>query len=131
VTQGNQSTQGSKDKACQQSEAILEGKHSMKNKKQRATHATWGHHETMIINLRDWVNRELRILRLDIAREVAHLDDDPDMSKLLKLAEDMNVQLFDLIRGVVDRAELEAAKVKRQPMKQETVDNDAFEELDS
>ena len=82
----------------------------MKNKKQRATHTTWGHHETMLINLRDWVNRELHVLRLDIAREVPHLDDDPNMSKLLKSAEDMNVQLFDLVRGVLDRAELRRSK---------------------
>jgi hypothetical protein len=103
----------------------------MKNKKQRATHTTWGHHETMIINLRDWVNRELHVLRLDIAREVPHLDDDPNMSKLLKSAEDMNVQLFDLIRGVLDRAEVEAAKVKRSAAKQDSEEADAFEELDA
>jgi len=103
----------------------------MKNKKQRATHTTWGHHETMLINLRDWVNRELHVLRLDIAREVPHLDDDPNMSKLLKSAEDMNVQLFDLVRGVVDRAELEAAKVKRAVTKQEPDEAYEFEELDA
>lgn len=106
----------------------------MKNKKQRATHTTWGHHETMLINLRDWVNRELHVLRLDIAREVPHLDDDPNMSKLLKSAEDMNAQLFDLVRGVVDRAELEAAKaakVKRAVTKQEPDEAYEFEELDA
>jgi hypothetical protein len=103
----------------------------MKNKKQRATHTTWGHHETMLINLRDWVNRELHVLRLDIAREVPHLDDDPNMSKLLKSAEDMNVQLFDLVRGVLDRAELEAAKVKRTEAKQETDEVYDFEGLDA
>lgn len=102
----------------------------MKAKKTRMQHTTWGHHDTMIVNLRDWVNRELTILRLDLSREVPNLADDPNMEKLLKAADDLNVQLFDLIRSVVDRAEIEAAKAKKTPPAQ-TEDTDAFTEIDA
>ena len=75
-----------------------------------AQHSTWSHHETMVVNLRDWVKREIEVLRNDIAKDVPDLSS--STSKLLKSAEDMNVQLFDLIRSVVDRAEAEAKKKK-------------------
>lgn len=102
----------------------------MKNKKQRSVHSVWGHHDTMIVNLRDWVTREINILRSDLGKEVPHLEDDPSILKLLKSADDMNVQLFDLIRGVVDRAEVEAAKFKKvQPASvEETEVDEDFEE---
>jgi hypothetical protein len=32
---------------------------------------------------------------------------------VLKSAEDMNIQLFDLIRSIVDRAEAESKKMKK------------------
>lgn len=102
----------------------------MKAKKTRMQHTTWGHHDTMIVNLRDWVNRELNILRSDMLREVPCLAEDPNMLKLLKAADDLNLQLFDLIRSVVDRAEVEAVKLKKStPVQAE--EGDAFTELDA
>lgn len=87
--------------------------------KAKGNHTTWSHHETMIVNLRDWVNREVATLRTDIAKHIPHMEDDPSILKLLKSAEDMNVQVFDLIRSVVDRAETEAKKLKAaQPVKE-------------
>ena len=101
----------------------------MKKKKQSVQHNTWSHRETMLINLRDWVNREVHSLRLDLAREVPHLEDDPSISRILKSAEDLNVQLFDLIRSVVDRAEVEAKKLKKTaPPSEPTADDDAYVE---
>lgn len=87
----------------------------MKKKKPSVQHNTWSHRETMLINLRDWVNREIHNLRLDLAREVPHLEDDPSIVKLLKSAEDRTIELFDLIRGIVDRAEIEAKKLNKAP----------------
>ena len=73
-----------------------------------AKSTVWSHHETMVVNLRDWVNRELNTLRTDILKEVPVLSDDPNVSKTLKAAEDMNIQLFDLVSSVLDLAEKRA-----------------------
>ena len=78
------------------------------SKEKGAQSTVWSHHETMVVNLRDWVNRELNKLRTDITKEVPVLSDDPHVSKTLKAAEDMNVQLFDLVRSVLDHAEKKA-----------------------
>ena len=75
----------------------------------------WAHHDTMIMNLREWVSREIVLLRNDISKHAPNLDDDPSISKILKTAEDMNVQLFDLVRSIADRAEKEA---KKKPSKE-------------
>ena len=91
-----------------------------------ATHTRWGHHDTMIVNLRDWVTREINALRNDISTEVPELSS--STSKMLKSAEDMNVQLFELVRSVANLAEKSAkkkpTKAKEEP---ETVD-ESFEE---
>ena len=102
----------------------------MKKKKSGIQHTTWSHRETMLINLRDWVNREIHSVRLDLAREVPHLEDDPSVVKLLKSAEDRTVELFDLIRSVVDRAEIEAKKLNKAPIATPSAagDDDAYVE---
>lgn len=88
--------------------------------KVKGNHTTWSHHETMIVNLRDWINREVATLRTDLGKHVPHLEEDPHVLKVLKSAEDMNTQLFDLIRSVVDRAEVEAKKLKAaQPVEED------------
>lgn len=99
-------------------------------KKAKAPTTTWGHHDNMIVNLRDWVKREVDILRSDLHKEVPHLAEDPTVSKLLKSAEDMNRQLFDLIRSVVDRAEVEAKKVKKSQPVEEVTDEDDEEVIE-
>ena len=78
------------------------------SKEKGAQSTVWSHHETMVVNLRDWVNRELNTLRTDILKEVPVLSDDPNVSKTLKAAEDMNIQLFDLVSSVLDLAEKRA-----------------------
>jgi len=97
-----------------------------KMKAKGTTHTRWGHHDTMIVNLRDWVTREINTLRNDISAEVPELSS--STSKMLKSAEDMNVQLFELVRSVADHAEKSAkkkpTKVKEEP---EAVD-ESFEE---
>ena len=85
------------------------------SKEKGAKSTVWSHHETMVVNLRDWVNRELNKLRTDLLKEVPELIDDPNVSKTLKAAEDMNVQLFDLVRSVLNVAEKRAkAKPKKE-----------------
>ena len=89
---------------------------------------TWSHHETMIINLRDWVNREVVSLRNDIAKHVPHLDDDPNFQGLLKRVEEQNLALFDLLRSILDRSEVEAKKVKKPETTKESTET--YEEFD-
>lgn len=79
-----------------------------KKAKKRSQHTVWGHHDTMIVNLRDWVVREINNLRDDITENTPKLCS--STSKILKNAEDLNVQMFDLIRTVADMAEKEATK---------------------
>ena len=69
---------------------------------------TWSHHDTMISNLRDWVNREINLLRTDISNSAPSLSS--STSKILKNAEDLNIQMFDLIRSVAEMAEKESKK---------------------
>lgn len=90
-----------------------------------AVHSRWSHHDTMVVNLKDWVKREIETLRNDIAAEAPKLS--PSTSKLLKSAEDMNAQLFDLIRSVVDLAEAEAKKKKPKVEQAEEPDAEAFD----
>jgi len=69
---------------------------------------TWGHHDTMIVNLRDWVTREIGLLRNDVAKDAPKLE--ASIGKLLKSAEDLNLQMFDLIRAAAELAEKESKK---------------------
>lgn len=89
--------------------------------KAKGTNTTWSHHETMILNLKDWIKREINVLRTDLAREAPSLADDPHVSKLLKSAEDMNVSLFDMVASVVERAEKVA---KAKPVAKSTEEDD-------
>ena len=99
----------------------------MMSKKNASKHTQWSHHESMLINLKDWVAREIHYLRNDINKEVPELN--ASTSKMLKSAEDMSVQLFDTISSVVVLAEKAASK-KTSPTKEEE-ETDAFEELDT
>jgi hypothetical protein len=76
----------------------------------------------MIINLRDWVNREVISLRNDIAKHVPHLDDDPNYQGLLKRVEEQKLALFDLLRSILDRSEVEAKKVKKPETTKESTE---------
>jgi len=80
----------------------------MMSKNTKSKSDTWSHHDTMISNLRDWVNREINLLRTDISSAAPSLSS--STSKILKNAEDLNVQMFDLIRSVAEMAEKESKK---------------------
>ena len=86
-----------------------------------AKHDVWSHHDTMIVNLRDWVRREINVLRSDLTQQVPALADNSDVMKALQSAEDLNSQVFDLIRSVVDLAE---KKAKSSPSKAEKEDEE-------
>lgn len=98
------------------------------SKKNSSTHTTWSHHETMLINLKDWVSREIYLLRNDINKEAPELN--ASSSKLLKSAEDMSVQLFDTISSVIALAEKTASK-KKPKQSENAEESDSFEELDT
>jgi hypothetical protein len=76
--------------------------------KKKSEMTTWGHHDSMIVNLRDWVTREITLLRNDVAKDAPKLE--APIGKLLKSAEDLNLQMFDLIRAAAEMAEKEAKK---------------------
>jgi hypothetical protein len=79
-----------------------------KNKNDKSKHTKWSHHDTMIVNLRDWVNKEIHLMRCDVSQDAPQLE--ASVSKLLKSAEDLNIQMFDLIRQAADMAEKESKK---------------------
>ena len=85
----------------------MEGRTVM-SKNAKVKSDTWSHHDTMISNLRDWVNREINLLRTDISNSAPNLSS--STSKILKNAEDLNIQMFDLIRSVAEMAEKESKK---------------------
>lgn len=78
-----------------------------------ATHNTWSHHETMIVNLRDWVNREIAGLHADITKEIPHLDGEPHVQKLFSHIEDLKKSLFESISDLRDLLEREAKKAAK------------------
>lgn len=78
------------------------------SKNSKAKPDTWLYHDTKISNLRDWVNREINLLRTDISNNAPSLSS--STSKILKNAEDFNVKMFDLIRSVAEMAEKESKK---------------------
>ena len=69
---------------------------------------TWGHRDTMIVNLRDRVSQEINLLRNDVSKDAPELE--AAIGKLLKSAEDLNTQMFDLIRAAAEMAEKESKK---------------------
>jgi len=99
-----------------------------KAKAKATIHTCWGHHDTMIVNLRDWVSREIHNLRNDIAKEIPELNS--STSKMLKSAEDMNIQLFDLVRSIVDLAETQANKKKKSQTTTKNTETDDYADLD-
>ena len=95
-----------------------------------AQHTTWSHHETMVINLQDWVRREIANLQLSLTKEAPSISDDPSVQKILRSAEDMNVQLFDLMRSIINSGEREAKKSKKAQSPATGEASDSFDELD-
>jgi len=74
------------------------------------------------------VSREIHNLRNDIAKEIPELNS--STSKMLKSAEDMNIQLFDLVRSIVDLAETQANKKKKSQTTTKSAETDDYTDLD-
>jgi len=102
-----------------------------------ATHDTWSHHETMIINLRDWVNREVANLHIDVTKEIPHLDGEPHVQKMFSHVDDLKKRLFDSLSDLRELLEKEAAKAKRLAKSATTevaavqTEDDPFEVIDT
>lgn len=71
----------------------------------------WDHHDTMIVNLRMWVDKELENLRNDIAEHTPAIMGRPSLEAAFVKAKDLNLQLWDQIRIIQETAD--SAPVKK------------------
>ena len=65
----------------------------------------WDHHDNMITNLRDWVNREVSQLHVDISKHAPQLDEDPHTIEMYRQIDSARDTLFGLIRRITEQAE--------------------------
>jgi hypothetical protein len=92
-------------------------------KKTKGTRETkWSHHDDMLVNLKDWVGREMTSLKDSLAKEHPEMAKDPAMIKSFKTAEDLTTRLFEILDTTVDLAERESNRKKKSPT-QETSPN--------
>lgn len=77
-------------------------------------HDTWSHHETMIVNLKDWVTREISNLHIDLHKEIPHLEDEPHVQKMFSRIEDHKKNLFESLSDLRSLLEKEAAKAAKK-----------------
>lgn len=71
---------------------------SQGSKKKKYTNTVWDHHDTMIVNLRMWVERAIENLDRDIQKHAPSLVGKPKLASALSKAQELNVQLWDHIR---------------------------------
>ena len=69
-----------------------------KEKKGKRSLTVWDHHDTMIVNLRMWVEREIDNLNSDIRSHAPGLVGKPKLEAALAKAHELNIQLWDQIR---------------------------------
>ena len=69
-----------------------------KEPKKKRSHTVWDHHDTMIVNLRMWVERAIENLDRDIQKHAPSLVGKPKLASALSKAQELNVQLWDQIR---------------------------------
>ena len=74
-----------------------------KAKKGKVT--VWDHHDTMIVNLRMWVEREIDNLNNDIRSHAPGLVGKPKLEAALSKAHHLNVELWDQIRLAQEMAD--------------------------
>lgn len=74
-------------------------------KKQKGQLSVWDHHDTMIVNLRMWVEREINNLQHDIHEHVPAIESRPALKEALTKAQDLNLQLWDQIRIIQEMAD--------------------------
>jgi hypothetical protein len=73
--------------------------------KKRRTLTVWDHHDTMIVNLRMWVEKEINNLNQDIQTHAPSLVGKPKLEAALSKAQELNIQLWDQIRIVQEIAD--------------------------
>ena len=71
---------------------------STKAHKKQRTLSVWDHHDTMIVNLRGRVDREIDNLSNDIRIHTPSLVGKPKLEAALGKAHNLNTQLWDQIR---------------------------------
>lgn len=78
--------------------------HTKAPKKKRSL-TVWDHHDTMIVNLRMWVEREIDNLNNDIRTHTPGLVGKPKLTAVLEKAQELNIQLWDQIRIAQEMAD--------------------------
>jgi len=73
--------------------------------KKKRSLTIWDHHDTMIVNLRMWVEREIDNLNNDIRAHAPGLAGKPKLAAALEKAHQLNVELWDQIRAVQEMAD--------------------------
>jgi len=86
----------------------------MKKKISKGNHTAWSHHETMIMNLRDWVGREINMLHVNTQKELPHLEDEPHIRKMFSVIEDHKKNLFESLNDLREVLEREASKIAKK-----------------
>lgn len=69
-----------------------------KKVKKKAVTTVWDHHDTMIVNLRMWVERSIESLQSDIRKHAPSLVGKPKLEAAIARAQKLNVELWDQIR---------------------------------
>lgn len=76
-----------------------------KEPKKKRSLSVWDHHDTMIVNLRMWVEREIDNLNNDIRTHTPGLVGKPKLEAVLTKAQELNAQLWDQIRIAQEMAD--------------------------
>ncbi|NBZ95422.1 MAG: hypothetical protein EBR40_03160 [Proteobacteria bacterium] len=74
-------------------------------KKKKYSLTVWDHHDTMIVNLRMWVEKAIENLNADIKKHTPGLVGKPKLEAALSKAQELNVQLWDQIRVAQELAD--------------------------
>lgn len=82
-------------------------------KKKGTRETKWSHHDDMLVNLKDWVGREMTSLKDSLAKEHPEMAKDPAMVKSFKTAEELTTRLFEILDSTVDIAERESNRKKK------------------
>lgn len=75
-----------------------------KTKKKNHNITVWDHHDTMIVNLRMWVEKTIENLNNDIKTHAPELAGKSKLKVALNKAQELNIQLWDHIRTAQELA---------------------------
>ena len=68
------------------------------NKKKQPSKTIWDHHDNMIVNLRDWVDRLINNFNEDVKNHAPLSLKNSKMLSSLSAAKDLNIKMWDQIR---------------------------------